>query len=385
MGFRDLINSIFLPHDADSILSIPLSVASPVDHKVWSATANGVFSVCSAYWICHKQLTKVDVGECLSSTRMISLQKSVWQLCCPNKIKNFIWRACKDILPTKTKLRDHKIPLDVECDICGEVETARHVLWSCELAAIVWQMANLRAPGLTANPPNFLDPFWCVKEAKPNQDLVAFTNFAWSLWNNRNAVQHGEVSRTALQIFEASRAFLNEFHSCCVLPHPPQPHGPSLWKPPPLGCYKVNVDGAVFKDRGHCGIGVVVRNDKGQIMGALSKIFPYPLGALGIEAKATEVGTTFAWELGLREIILEADSQTVMVAIANHDSGPIQFQNLIAGIKSWKSMFRVWQSSFTRRDGNKVAHQMAKYAKHISDCIIWVEDTPSYYCFSNLT
>ena len=48
MGFRDLINSIFLPHDADSILSIPLSVASPVDHKVWSATANGVFSVCSA-------------------------------------------------------------------------------------------------------------------------------------------------------------------------------------------------------------------------------------------------------------------------------------------------------------------------------------------------
>ena len=51
-------------------------------------------------------------------------------------------------------------------------------------------------------------------------------------------------------------------------------------------------------------------------------------------------------------------------------------QNLIAGIKSWKSMFRVWQSSFTRRDGNKAAHQMAKYAKHISDCIIWVEDTP---------
>ena len=130
---------------------------------------------------------------------------------------------------------------------------------------------------------------------------------------------------------------------------------------------------------------MVVRNDKGQIIGALSKIFPYPLGALGIEAKAAEVSTTFAWELGLREIIIEADSQTVMVAIANHDSGPIQFQNLIAGIKSWKSMFRVWQSSFTRRDGNKVAHQMAKYAKHISDCIIWVEDTPHYYCFSNLT
>ena len=81
--------------------------------------------------------------------------------------------------------------------------------------------------------------------------------------------------------------------------------------------------------------------------------------------------------LGLREIILEGDSQTVMAAIANHDSGPIQVQNLIAGIKSWESKFRVWQSSFTCRDENKAAHQMAKYAKHIFDCIIWVEDIPS--------
>ena len=109
---------------------------------------------------------------------------------------------------------------------------------------------------------------------------------------------------------------------------------------------------------------------------SLSKLFPFPLGALEIEAKAVEVGAAFAWDLGLRDIVLEGDSQTVIATIANHDPGPIQVQNLIAGIKSWKSMFSVWQSSFTHRDRNKVVHQMAKYAKHISNCIIWVEDTP---------
>ena len=86
-----MINSFFLPHDVESILAIPLSSTSPVDQKVRSATANGVFSICSAYRISHKQLTKFEVGECLSiNTRMISLWKLVWQLRCLNKIKNFI-------------------------------------------------------------------------------------------------------------------------------------------------------------------------------------------------------------------------------------------------------------------------------------------------------
>ncbi|KAM3688048.1 hypothetical protein ACJW31_10G121100 [Castanea mollissima] len=155
-------------------------------------------------------------------------------------------------------------------------------------------MANLKAPGLIAFAPKFLDLFWCVKEAKPSQDLDTFAALAWSIWNNRNAVRHGEIGRTALQIFEASRAYLNEFQSFSVFPHPPRPHGPGFWKPPPLGWYKVNVDGVVFKEFGHCGIGVVVRNDKGQIMRALGKLLLYPLGALKTEAKAAEIGTIFA-------------------------------------------------------------------------------------------
>ena len=104
---------------------------------------------------------------------------------------------------------------------------------------------------------------------------------------------------------------------------------------------------------------MVVRNDKGQLMGALSNLLPYPLGALETEAKATEIGTTFAWELGLREIIVEGDSQTVMAAITNHDPGPIQVHHLIARIKSWEPKFRAWKSSFTCKEGNKAAHQLA--------------------------
>ena len=111
-------------------------------------------------------------------------------------------------------------------------------------------------------------------------------------------------------------------------------------------------------------------------MGALSKKLLYPFGALVAKAKATEIDIFFSWELGIREIILEGDSQIVMNAIANHDLGPIQIQQLVTGIKSWVPKFRTWKTSFTRREGNKAAQLMAKHARQISECTIWMEDTP---------
>ena len=153
-------------------------------------------------------------------------------------------------------------------------------------------------------------------------------------------MRHGEIGRTAFQNFEASRLYLAKFQSHRIPSNAPQSRTPTLWKPPPPAWYKTNVDGVVFTERGQCGIGVVVWNDKGQIMGALSQKLLYPLGALAAKAKVTEIDIFFSWELGLREIILEGDSQIVMNAIANHDLGPIQIQQLVTGIKSWVPKFR---------------------------------------------
>lgn len=120
----------------------------------------------SVYHVSHKQLSKINVGECSNNNRMKSLWKAVWKLHCPNKIKNFIWRACKDILLTKTKLRDRKIPVEVECGLCESVETAGHAFWCCDFAAAIWQMANVKAPGLMANPQNFLELFFMCNGSK---------------------------------------------------------------------------------------------------------------------------------------------------------------------------------------------------------------------------
>ena len=79
----------------------------------------------------------------------------------------------------------------------------------------------------------------------------------------------------------------------------------------------MNTDGAVFRETRSCGIGVVVRNEKGQIMGALCRRLELPLRALEAEAKVVEEGIQFARDLGLDQIVIECDSQVVVNSFCN--------------------------------------------------------------------
>jgi hypothetical protein len=85
----------------------------------------------------HMQKELQEVGQAKSSTwaQCREVWKMLWSLKIPNVEKKILWRACHDILQTRSNLHRRKIIDDPGCPLCGlENETAFHILWQCPSA-----------------------------------------------------------------------------------------------------------------------------------------------------------------------------------------------------------------------------------------------------------
>ena len=94
-----------------------------------------------------------------------------------------------------------------------------------------------------------------------------------------------------------------------------------------------------------------------------------------MEVKAFEEGLLLARDLGLKQVILEGDAQIVTNALLGKCLPPTSIQMIKTGARQWRQIVHDWKISYVRRTGNYATHLMARNAKLISDCIVWVEDT----------
>lgn len=90
---------------------------------------------------------------------------------------------------------------------------------------------------------------------------------------------------------------------------------------------------------------VLIRDSAGKVEAALSKKLLIPLGPLEIKAKALEEGFHFAWDVGIRKVILECDFKIVS-EVVNVSSDPlVSIANIIEGIRLKLGDFRKIQVS----------------------------------------
>ena len=195
----ELVKSVFLPYEAETILGITISAALPKDLVVWNAMSKGKFSVRSAYMVAMNLCDHPEIGSCSNDGPIKNFWRKIWSLQIPNKVKHFAWRACKNILPCLSNLKRKGIMVDDKCVLCGvEGESTGHLFWDCTEAAEVWKFTGFFQSQHTVQFQNFIDLLWFLWDTQQCSDdaLSLAISIAWAMWTRRNQKRNGKKFMT---------------------------------------------------------------------------------------------------------------------------------------------------------------------------------------------
>ncbi|KAK9987896.1 hypothetical protein SO802_028135 [Lithocarpus litseifolius] len=163
-----------------------------------------------------------------------------------------------------------------------------------------------------------------------------------------------------------------------------QQSGPSVrsdtkWTPPPIGWYKTNFDAAIFNDDGRAGVGVVIRDTNGLVMASLSQNIQLATSVEEMEATATIRAIDLSLELGFANVIFEGDCVNVIKALTDPSPSLASYGLLIQEAQQLATQLHGVCFQHVGREGNKVAHNLARHARHVTGFEIWMEDVP-FHC-----
>ena len=134
----DMVDGLFMEEDAELIKKIPLSKKVIKDVLYWPFTSNGEYSSKSGYKFLKEKAEQLHSTQ-VPLLRDKHLWKAIWAMHVPQKMKNFMWRACRNAMPTKQALVKRTIINNLTCDRCRlATESPLHALWSCSEIDVVW-------------------------------------------------------------------------------------------------------------------------------------------------------------------------------------------------------------------------------------------------------
>ena len=126
----------------------------------------------------------------------------------------------------------------------------------------------------------------------------------------------------------------------------------------------------MFTNPSATGFGVIIRNDKGEVMAASSARGAPASGSEEAEVLACCHAVEFALGLGFRELVIVGDSATVMRNITDFGTFSSRLSHIFLDIHSSLAGLLCFSISFIHKECNSVVHSLARFARHISDDVI---------------
>ena len=137
--------------------------------------------------------------------------KLVWSLSVPNKVKNFLWRVCKEALPVKRNLRRRKIIEEDTCDHCkSSAESEFHALWECSALTSVWNSVPELRLHHDQNVHTVSELIKLIHDERKDVNLLAM--ILWIVWYRRNKLKTTNEDYLVSQVSTNAKQALTEYH-----------------------------------------------------------------------------------------------------------------------------------------------------------------------------
>jgi hypothetical protein len=377
----NMVHEIFNVEEATDICSMAVCPNRNMDRLAWACTANGEHTVKSAYYLAKTRFVEEE-GSSSNQQEIKAEWNDIWAIKGSRVVKFFLWKACRDILPTKERLFRKHITEDLLCPICKLYpETIDHILWSCGSAKDVWTECSSKLQKCSTDMIDFRGLIIMLMERLNVDEMHEMATVARLIWLRRNSfVFDGEFTpldvlvRNALdQVAAFNQADLRLNGRETTVPR----NIAEAWQCPEVGCVKLNWDAAVDKANNKIGLGVIVRDSTSMVVAMQCSTRDFLCDSGAAEALGAWTAANLSCTLGLQRIILEGDAQEVVLALCKDGICRGSYGNVLNDAKFLLTHVPEWRVKHVRRSANMAAHRLAKMALVLGENRIWRDDYPS--------
>ena len=120
-------------------------------------------------------------GESSHTQRLEKVWKHIWTINVPPKVRNFMWWACSNILPTRDNLQRRRVAVDPQCEFYKQQpEKICHVFWECPFAHNTWALVRGRLQKCPNKASDFFLLLRGLQERLDHGDVEVWAVTAWS-------------------------------------------------------------------------------------------------------------------------------------------------------------------------------------------------------------
>lgn len=359
-----LLRNLVSNEDTNRILNTPIFESNQHDRRVWKSETNGIYSVRSGYRISLSQHVDLSTHRCDGNWVLL------WNLKVPPKVKTFLWRSCRNALPTRVRLQDRGVNCTKTCALCeNEDEDSMHLFFYCTKSKQCWQQLGLWSKVHQKAQLNLsfgVTMFEILQELDSSQRVI-WACVMWSIWKQRNdCIWRNEVMTTAAvrdRGLNLLTGWQNAQDSRNRADVQQQRIDDTVWRKPDEGHFKCNVDAAFFKESNRVGIGICIRDDNGRLVKARTSWSTPLLDVPEGEAIGLLYAIRWAKELNLNNITFELDSKRVVDSFHSTRNDVSDLGAIIRECRTtFSSFFTNSRVEFIRRQANEVAHRLARAA-----------------------